>query len=145
MHSSRPPRGLLWVYLLWLGSCNWAICPLVHSLPCPVIHLRGCIEDVPLNVEVSSAQQTYDVVSRVHFTPYFPENSIQTEHNVQTDTQANLCIPDASWPSICQQTKVLVPPWKSVPGGSSATPKWDRLIGTTLGCAICCAWWSHPR
>ena len=145
MHPSKPLWGLLWVYLLQLGSCNWAKCPLVHSLPCPVSHLRGCIEGVPLNVEVSSAWQTHDVVSRVVLHCTSPENSIQADHNMQTDTKADLCITDASWPSICQQTKVQVPPWKLVPGGSGATSKWGRLIWTTLGCTTHCACWSHPR
>ena len=74
-----------------------------------------------------------------------PENSIQTEHNMQADTQANLWIPAASQSSICQQTKILVPPWKSVLGSSDTTSKWSRSIQTTLGYATCCAWCNHPR
>ena len=44
----------------------------------------------------------------LHYTS--PENSIQTKHNMQTETQANPCIPDASQSSICQQTKIPVSP-----------------------------------
>ena len=74
-----------------------------------------------------------------------PENGIQTEYNMQTDAQANLCILDASWSCICQQPKIPVPPWKSVPVGSGATSMWSRSIQTTLGCATCCTWCDHPR
>ena len=59
--------------------------------------------------------------------------------------QANLCIPAASQSSICQQTKILVPPWKSVLGSSGASSKWGRLIWTTLRCVTCCAWCDDPR
>ena len=74
-----------------------------------------------------------------------PESGIQTEHNMQTDTQTNLYIPDAGQSSICQQTKILVHPWKLVLGGSGAIFKWGRSICATLGCATCCAWCDHPR
>ena len=69
-----------------------------------------------------------------------PENSIQTKHIMQTDTQANPCIPDAGWSSICQQTKIVIPPWKLVHGGLDAVFKWSRSIWTALGCATCHAW-----
>ena len=75
----------------------------------------------------------------------FLENSIQAECNMQIDTQANTCIPDAIWSSICQQTKILVPLWKVVLGGSDAVSKWSRSIQTTLGCPTCCTWCDHPR
>ena len=87
------------------------------------------------------------VMSQVEFVLHCTsqENSIQTKHNMQTDTQAKPCIPNAGQSSICQQTKILIPPWKLVPGGSSATSKQSKLIWTTVGCATCCAWFDHPR
>ena len=75
----------------------------------------------------------------------FPENCIQTKHNMQKDTQANPYIPDAGQSQICQQTKIPIPPWKLVPGGSGATSKWSRSTQTSLECATCCAWCDHPR
>ena len=74
-----------------------------------------------------------------------PENGIQTEHNMQADTEANLCIPASGQSSMCQQTKILVPPWKSVLGGTGAMPEWSRSFWTTLGCATYCTWCDHPR
>ena len=73
----------------------------------------------------------------------FLENGIQTKHGMQTDTQANPCIPDTDQSSICQQTKILVSPWELVLGGSGAASKWGRLVQTTLGYATCCAWYSQ--
>ena len=73
-----------------------------------------------------------------------PEKGVQAEYNMQRDTQANPCIPDAGQTSTCQQTKILVPPWKLVLGGSGALSKWSRLIQTTLGCATCCTWCAIP-
>ena len=64
-----------------------------------------------------------------------PENGVQTEYGIETDTQTNPCIPDAMWTGICQQTKILVPTWKSVPGFSYTASQWGSLIWTTLGCA----------
>ena len=118
--------------------------PLVHSLPHPTIHLRDYIEGIPLNAKVSSPWQTNNGISRVHSHCTSPENSVQAGCHMQTDTQANQCIPDASWSSVCQQTKILVPPWEPVLGGSCATLK-CRLIWTTLGCVSCCAQSGHPR
>ena len=131
--------------LLLSASYNRAKCPSVHSLPYPIIHLRGYIKGIPLNAEVSSAWQTYDGASRVYITLYPPENGVQAQCNMQTDTHANPCIPDASQSSICQPTKILIPPWKLVLGGSGAASKWSRSIQTTLGCATCWAWCDHPR
>ena len=33
-----------------------------------------------------------------------PENGVETEYDMKTDTQTNPCIPDAGWTGICQQT-----------------------------------------
>ena len=41
-----------------------------------------------------------------------PENGVQREYDMETDTQTNTCISDARCTGICQQTKIPVPPWK---------------------------------
>ena len=71
------PHTLLhfyWDYLRTIfyrqGSCNWAKYPLVHSLPCPGIHLRSIVKGVPLDTEVSCTWQTLDVISRMHVAMY---------------------------------------------------------------------------
>ena len=74
-----------------------------------------------------------------------PENSVQTEYDMETDTQTNSCIPDAGWTGICLQTEILVPPWKSVLDFPHTVSKWSRLIWTTLGCVTFCTWCDHPR
>ena len=106
--------------------------PLPHH---PKIHHRDYIERIPLNAKLSSALQTYDGISRLYSHCTSPENGVQARYS----------IPDARWTGSCQQTIVLVPPWKSVLGFVCATPKWNRLIQTTLGCVIYCTGCDQPR
>ena len=70
LHSSVLLLGLPWDYFHRYGSCNWAKYPSAHSFPCPGIHLRSFVESVPLEAEVSYAQQTFAVISRVCVTLY---------------------------------------------------------------------------
>ena len=64
--------------------------------PCPVIHLRGCIEDVSLNVEASSAWQTYDVASRVHSMLYLPRKQY-TDRAQYADRHTNQPMHPRCW------------------------------------------------
>ena len=86
-----------------------------------------------------------DGISRVYSHCTSPENGVQARYNMETDTQSKQCIPEARWSGSCQQTEILVPPWKSVLGYLYAVSKWSRLIWTTLGCVTYCTWCDHPR
>ena len=96
------------------------------------------LREFPFHAEMSGALQTCDGIGRVylHCTP--PGNGVQMGQDMETDTKTNLCIPDTGWAGICQQAKILVPPWELVLGFFCAMSKWSRLIQTTLGCAACC-------
>ena len=107
--------------------------------------IETTLKEFPSIPKLSSAWQTCDGISSVYSHCTSPENGVQAGYNVETDTQSNQCIPDAGQMGSCQQTKIPVPPWKSVPGFSCATSKWSRLIQTTLECATCCTWCDHSR
>ena len=72
-HTSPCSKGdCLGTTCTLVGELQLGQCPLVPSLPCPGIHLRSCIERVPLDTEVSCAWQIYGVTSKVCSTLYIP-------------------------------------------------------------------------
>ena len=87
------------------------------------IHHRDYIEGIPLNAKMCGAWLTFGGDSRECLHCTSSENSVQAGYDMETDTQANQCIPDARWIGICQQTEILVLQWESVLGGSCATFK----------------------
>ena len=66
---------------LQLGQMSFGPLPSLPSNPPQRLHLG-----VPLNVEVSSAWQAYDVVSRMHLTLYFPKNMVCRQSTICRQT-----------------------------------------------------------
>ena len=96
----------------------WQLCLgqiIFVPLSYPKVYHRDYIEGIPLNAKMSGVQ-THDGISRVYAHCTSQANGVQTEYNMEKDTQTNQCIPDARQTGICQQNKILVPQWELVLG-----------------------------
>ena len=97
----------------------------------------------PSMLETVHVWQIKDVSSRVPLCCTFPKSVIQAYHKVQKSVETVPYIKDTRHGVILLKCEIPVPPWELVPHCTCTSPKWSRLVLTSLRITTHCTWCSQ--